>query len=77
MVVDPEIDERVGESRIAPVALDDEHGSRLLAAAVAAGGLSRGERLDQALCEGSTTASNVSASASTVSPETRMFPCAA
>ena len=39
VVVDAQVDERVGEPRIARVALDDEERGRLLAAAVAAGRL--------------------------------------
>ena len=49
VVVDAEVDERVGEPRVAAVALDDEHGGRLLPPLVAAGRLCRRERLEQAL----------------------------
>ena len=52
MVVDPEVDEDVGEARVAAVSLHDEEGGRLLAAPVAARCLRRGEALDQALHEG-------------------------
>ena len=78
MVVDAQVDDDVGEARVAAVPLDDEERGRLLAAPVAARGLRRGEAVEQPLRERRPAiASNVSASASTVSPETRMFPCAA
>ena len=78
VVVDAQVDERIGEARVASVALDDEQRRRLAATAVAAGGLRRVEAVEQPLRErGPAVASNVPASASTVAPETRMFPCAA
>ena len=78
MVVDAQFDDDVGQLRVAGVLLDDEQRRRLLAALVAARGLRGVEAVEQALGEQlARVASNVSASASTVSPETRMLPCAA
>ena len=78
VIVDAEVDERVGEPAVAAVALDDEQRRRLLAAPVAARGLRGGEAVEQPLGERRAgAASKVSASASTVSAETRMFPWAA
>ena len=78
VVVDAKVDEDVREPRIAAVALDHEQARRLLAAAIAARGLCRREAFEQALREGRpSVCSKVVASASTVSAETRMFPCAA
>ena len=78
VVVDAQVDDDVGEPGVAAVPLDDEQRRRLLAAAVAARGLRGGEaRRAAARRAGPSVASNVSASASTVSPETRMLPCAA
>ena len=51
VVVDAQVDEDVAEAGVAAVALDDEQRGRLLAAAVAAGGLRRGEALEQPLGE--------------------------
>ena len=51
MVVDAQIDEDVGQLRVAAIALDDEKRGRLLAATVTARRLCRGETVDQALCE--------------------------
>ena len=51
VVVDAEVDERVRQPRVAAVPLDDEQRRRLLAAAVAARGLRRGEAVDQPLGE--------------------------
>ena len=51
MVVDAEVDERVGESRVATVALDDEQGGGLPAAAVAARRLRGVEAVEQSLGE--------------------------
>ena len=51
VVVDAQVDERVGEAGVAAVALDDDQRRRLLAAFVAARGLSSGQRLEQALGE--------------------------
>ena len=78
VVVDAEVDQRVGEPGVATALLDDEQRGRLLPAPVAAGRLGGGEAFDQPLRERCpSAASNVSASASTVSPETRMLPWAA
>src|SRR5205823_6170961 len=44
VMLDPEVDDRVGELRVAAVLLDHEQGRRLLAATIAAGGLGRVER---------------------------------
>ena len=78
VVVDAQVDETCRELGVAAVPLDDEERRGLLAAAVAAGLLRRGEAREQPLRERlARRASNVSASASTVSAETRMFPCAA
>ena len=78
MIVDAQVDDAVGEVRVAAVALDDEQRRRLLAAAVAAGRLRRVEAVEQTLGERlACVDSNVSAIASTVSAETRMLPCAA
>ena len=74
VIVDAEVDEDVREAGIATVALDDQERRRLLAAAVSAGGLRRGQAFQQALREWPVAPSKVSASASTVSPETRRFP---
>ena len=74
VIVDAEVDEDVGEAGVAAVPLDDEQGGRLLTAGVAAGRLAGRERLEQALRERPVAASKVSASASTVSTETRMLP---
>lgn len=51
MVVDAEIDERVRESCIAAVALDNQHGGRLAATAIASGRLGGVEAIEQALGE--------------------------
>ncbi len=51
VVVDAQVDERVAQSRVAAVLLDDEQRCRLLAAAVAAGRLGGREALEQALRE--------------------------
>ena len=51
VVVDAEVDEGVGQPGVAAVALDDEQRGRLLAAAVAAGCLRRGEAVEQPLGE--------------------------
>ena len=51
VVVDAEVDERVGEARVAAVLLHDEQRRRLLAAPVAAGRLRGGEALEQPLGE--------------------------
>src|SRR5207244_13203932 len=51
MVVDAQVDEDVGEARVAAAALDDEERRGLLAAAVTAGGLRRGETFDEPACE--------------------------
>ena len=78
MVLDAELDDDVRHARVAAVALDDEERRGLLAAAVASCRLRGGEAVDQAVGERSPALdSNVSASASTVSAETRMLPCAA
>ena len=77
VVVDAQVDQRVGVE-VAASPLDDEQRRGLLAAPVAAGRLRGGEAREQPSASGSPDdASNVSASASTVSAETRMFPCAA
>ena len=49
VVVDAQVDEDVGEPRVAPVPLDDEQRRGLLAAAVATRGLSRCEARQQSL----------------------------
>ncbi len=49
VVVDPQVDEHVGEARVAAALPDDEERRRLLAAPVAAGGLRSGEAGDQAV----------------------------
>ena len=54
VIVDAQIDERVRETCVASVALDDEDGGRLLASLVPAGRLRCRERLEQALRERST-----------------------
>ena len=79
VVVDAQVDEHVREPRVAAVSLDHEQRRGLLAAPVAARRLRRRERVQQACGEagGPHDASNEAASASTVSTETRMFPCAA
>ena len=78
VVVDPEVDEGVGQARVAAVPLDDEQRRRLLATAVAARSLRGRKAVDQPLGERpSAVAANASTRASTVSAETRMFPCAA
>ncbi len=78
VVVHAEVDEDVGEPRVAAVALDDEERRRLLPAAVAAGGLRGGEASISRSASGRPAeATKVVASASTVSSATRMFPCAA
>src|SRR5262249_15053902 len=51
VVVDAQIDDRVGELRVTGVLLDHEQGRGLLAAPVAAGRLSCGQTLDQPLSE--------------------------
>ena len=51
MVVDAQVDDDVGEARVAAVALDDEERRRLLAAAVAARRLRRVEAVEQPLGE--------------------------
>ena len=51
MVVDPEVDEDVGEVRVPSVALDDEEGRGLAPAAVAARRLRRVEAVEQPLRE--------------------------
>ena len=48
VVVDAEVDEEVGEACVTAVLLDDEQARRLLAAAVAAGGLGGVEAVQQA-----------------------------
>ena len=77
VVVDAEVDDDVGEPRVAAVPLDDEERRGLLAAPVAARSLGGGEARSRRSASEPSVASNVSASASTVAPETRMFPCAA
>ena len=79
VVVDAQVDEDVRERRVAAVPLDDEERGGLLSAPVAACRLRGREAGEQPLGErrAGAVASNVSASASTVSAETRMFPCAA
>ena len=79
VVVHPEVDEDVREPRVSLLRADDEDRRRLLAATVAARRLRCVEAVEQALGERASrrSASNVSASASTVSAETRMLPCAA
>ena len=78
MVVNAEVDEGVRESRVATVALDDQQRGGLAAPAVppAASAASR-QSSSRSASVIAGVASNVSASASTVAPETRMFPCAA
>ena len=77
VVVDAQVDEDVGQPRVAAVPLDDEERGRLLSAPVAARRLRGGEAVDQALRQRAPRVRlNVSASASTVSGPTRMFPCA-
>ena len=51
VVVDAQVDEDVGELRVAAVALDDEQAGRLLAAPVASGELRRGEAAEEPLGE--------------------------
>src|SRR5215210_9425584 len=51
MVVDAQVDDDVGEARIAAVALDDEQARRLLSAPVAARFLGRGEAIEQPIGE--------------------------
>ena len=51
VVVDAQVDERVGEARVAAVALDDEQRRGLAAAAVAARALRRIEAVEQPLRE--------------------------
>ena len=51
VVVDPEVDERVAQTRIAAVALDHEQRGRLLPAPVAAGCLCGVQAVQQALRE--------------------------
>ena len=78
VLVDAEVDERVGEPSVAAVALDDEQRRRLLPASVASRSLRRGEAAEQPLGERPAGGRlDVSASAATVSAETRMLPCAA
>ena len=78
MVVDPKVDERVGEPCVAAVPLDDEQRSRLLATAVSASFLGGREAVEEPFGEWRPAEeTNVSARASTVAAETRMLPCAA
>jgi hypothetical protein len=51
MVVDAQVDDDVGEAQVAAVPLDDEEPGGLLPAPVAARGLCRRERLEDALRE--------------------------
>ena len=51
VVVDAQVDERVGEAGVAAVSLDDEQRRRLLAAAVAARRLRRRQTVDEPLGE--------------------------
>ena len=49
VIVDAQVDQHIGEPGVATVALDDEEGGRLLAAAVAARGLGGGKAVEQPL----------------------------
>ena len=49
VVVDAQVDEDVGQPRVAAVPLDDEQRRRLLAATVATGGLGRSEARQESL----------------------------
>src|SRR4029453_9401238 len=51
VVVDAEVDDDIGETGVAAVALDDQEARRLLSPAVAAGLLCRGEAVEQPLGE--------------------------
>ena len=77
MVVDAQVDDDVGEAGVAAVPLDDEQRGRLLAAPVAARRLRAASASSSRSGERPRDDSNVSASASTVSAETRMLPWAA
>ena len=76
VVVDPEVDDGVGEAGVAAVPLHDEERRRLLAAPVAARRLRRGEAADAAGRPAAVPrdASNASASAVTVSRRRGCFP---
>ena len=78
VVVSAQVDEDVGEASIAAVLLHDEQRCRLLAPAVATGGLGCGEAVDQPRGERSPCGRRERVDhGSTVLAETRMFPCAA
>ena len=51
MFIDAQVDDLVGKTRVAAVLLDDQQGGRLLAAPVAARGLSGIEAVEQPLGE--------------------------
>ena len=78
VIVDAQVDDGVGQARVAAAALDHEQRRRLLAAAVAAAACAASRASSRRSASGAPADDmNVSASASTVAPETRMLPWAA